>query len=84
MLESHRRICKSKWNNTPLKGPIAGPECGLPFITLCNSNKMIGMAEVDLSVYRVDTVGKVILFAVYAVRNECIQPIVCFSKFEVN
>ena len=45
---------------------------------------MIGMAEVDLSVYRVDTVGKVILFAVYAVRNECIQPIVCFSKFEVN
>ena len=40
--------------------------------------------RVDVIKGRVDTVGKVILFAVYAVRNECIQPSVCFTKFEVN
>ena len=40
--------------------------------------------HLDAGKLRVDTVGKVILFAVYAVRNECIQPSVCFTKFEVN
>ena len=36
----------AEWHNKPFKGTIAGAECGLPFVTFCNADKIIGIAEI--------------------------------------
>ena len=47
MLESCRSIGKSEGYNKPFKRTIAGSERGFPFITICNTDKVIGMSEVN-------------------------------------
>jgi len=42
------RISESEKHNTPFKGALVGPECGFPFIAFADSDKMIGMLEVNV------------------------------------
>ena len=45
-LEGRWSIGQSEWHNKPFKGTIAGVECGLPFVTFRNADKIIGIAEI--------------------------------------
>ena len=47
MLESCRSIGKSEGHNEPFKRTVAGAESGFPFITIHNTDKVIGMSEID-------------------------------------
>ena len=47
MLESCRSIGKSKWHNEPFEGTIAGVESGFPFITVHDTDEVIGMSEIN-------------------------------------
>ena len=47
MLESCRSVGKSKEHNEPFKRTIAGSESSFPFITICNTDKVIGMSEIN-------------------------------------
>ena len=47
MLESCGSIGKSEGHNEPFKRTIAGVESSFPFITICNTDKVIGMSEID-------------------------------------
>ena len=50
MLESCRSIGKSEGHNEPFKRTIVGLEHGFPFITVCNTDEVIGMSEIDGSI----------------------------------
>src|ERR1700731_1041533 len=45
VLESGRCICEPKGHHTPFKGSVSGAECGLPFITLGDTDQVICMLE---------------------------------------
>ena len=47
-LESCRSICQAKGHDIPLKGTIPCAEHGFPFITFCNADQMVCMAEINL------------------------------------
>ena len=47
MLESCRSIGKSKGHNEPFKRTIAGSESSFPFITVHNTDEVIGMSEIN-------------------------------------
>ena len=47
MLESCGSIGKSEGHNEPFKRTIAGAESGFPFITIHNTDEVIGMSEID-------------------------------------
>jgi len=47
-LEGGWKISKSERQNTSFKGTIAGLECDFPFITFTDSDKMVGMLEVNV------------------------------------
>ena len=47
MLESCESIGKSEGHNEPFKRTIAGAESGFPFITVPNTDKVIGMSEIN-------------------------------------
>ena len=47
MLESCGSIGKSKGHNKPFKRTIVGSESGFPFITDRNTDKVIGMSEIN-------------------------------------
>ena len=47
MLESCGSIGKSKGHNELFKKTIAGAESGFPFITVHNTDKVIGMSEIN-------------------------------------
>jgi len=42
------RISESKRLNTPFKGAIVGLECGFPFVTFVDLDKMTGMSEINV------------------------------------
>ena len=42
------RIGESKRHYTPFKGAIASSECGFPCITFADSDKMVGVSEVNV------------------------------------
>ena len=42
------RIGESERHYTPFKGAIASSECGFPFVTFVDLDKMVGMSEVDV------------------------------------
>ena len=44
------RVGETERHNQPFKRPVASPECGLPFVSVGNADKMIGMPEVDFGV----------------------------------
>ena len=48
LLKGGWRISESKRHNTPFNGAIVGPECDFPFVTFADSDKMIGMSEVNV------------------------------------
>ncbi|KIO07408.1 hypothetical protein M404DRAFT_137067 [Pisolithus tinctorius Marx 270] len=50
LLESRRRISQTEWHYLPLVRTITSAECHFPFISVCNADQMIGMAEVDLGI----------------------------------
>ncbi|KIO01521.1 hypothetical protein M404DRAFT_149767 [Pisolithus tinctorius Marx 270] len=50
MLEGRRRISQTEWHYLPLVRTITSAECCFPFISVCDADQMIGMAEVDLGV----------------------------------
>ena len=47
MLESCGSIGKSKGHNEPFKRTIAGLESGFPFITIRNTDEVIGVSEIN-------------------------------------
>ena len=47
MLESCRSIGKSEGHNKPFKRTIVGSERSFPFITIHNTDKVIGMLEIN-------------------------------------
>ena len=47
MLESCGSIGKSEGHNEPFKRTIVGSESSFPFITVCNTDKVIGMSEIN-------------------------------------
>ena len=49
-LESGRSVSETERHNQPFKRPVASPECGLPFVSVGDADKMIGMPEVDFGV----------------------------------
>ncbi|KIM50275.1 hypothetical protein SCLCIDRAFT_145931, partial [Scleroderma citrinum Foug A] len=49
-LESCRCICQAKGHDIPLEGTIP-PEHSFPFITFCNADQMVCMAEIN---FRID------------------------------
>ncbi|KIO07652.1 hypothetical protein M404DRAFT_136010 [Pisolithus tinctorius Marx 270] len=62
LLESHRRVSQTEWHYPPLVRTITSAECRFPFISVCDADQMIGMAEIDLGVdfsaaWRVKQVG---------------------------
>ena len=50
MLESGRCIGESERHYTPFKGAVASLESCLPFVTLLDSDQMVGMLEVDFQI----------------------------------
>ncbi|KIN98462.1 hypothetical protein M404DRAFT_157730, partial [Pisolithus tinctorius Marx 270] len=50
LLEGCRRISQTEWHYPPLVRTIMSAECHFPFISICDVDQMIGMAEVDLGV----------------------------------
>ncbi|KIN99131.1 hypothetical protein M404DRAFT_155989, partial [Pisolithus tinctorius Marx 270] len=49
-LESHRCVSQTEGHYLPLVRTITSAESGFPFISVCDADQMIGMAEVDLCV----------------------------------
>ncbi|KIM63316.1 hypothetical protein SCLCIDRAFT_117979, partial [Scleroderma citrinum Foug A] len=49
-LESRRSICQAKGHDIPLEGTILHVKCGFPFITFCNADQVVHMAEINLRV----------------------------------
>ena len=49
-LESHRSICQAEGHDIPLEGTIPCVERGFPFITFCNADQVVRMAEINLRV----------------------------------
>ncbi|KIN96462.1 hypothetical protein M404DRAFT_162931 [Pisolithus tinctorius Marx 270] len=49
-LEGCRCISQTEWHYPPLVRTITSAECHFPFISVCDADQMIGMAEVDLGV----------------------------------
>ncbi|KIO00453.1 hypothetical protein M404DRAFT_152859 [Pisolithus tinctorius Marx 270] len=49
-LEGHRRISQTEWHYPPLVRTITSAESHFPFISICDVDQMIGMAEVDLGI----------------------------------
>ncbi|KIM66530.1 hypothetical protein SCLCIDRAFT_110598, partial [Scleroderma citrinum Foug A] len=53
-LKSHGSISQAKGHDIPLEGTIPHAECyaqcGLPFITFCNADQVVCMAEINLRV----------------------------------
>ena len=47
MLECGRSVSKSEWHNEPFKGAVTCPECGLPFVTIGDSDEVVGVSEVN-------------------------------------
>ncbi|KIM68185.1 hypothetical protein SCLCIDRAFT_106247, partial [Scleroderma citrinum Foug A] len=47
-LKSCRGISQAKRHDIPFEGPISRVEHGLPFITFCNADQMVCVAEIDL------------------------------------
>ena len=43
-------VSKTKRHYQPLKGPVTSLESGLPLISICNSDKMVSMLEINLGV----------------------------------
>ncbi|KIN98417.1 hypothetical protein M404DRAFT_157768, partial [Pisolithus tinctorius Marx 270] len=61
-LKSHRHISQTEGHYPPLVRTITSAESGFPFISVCDADQMIGMAEVNLCVdfvaaWRVKQVG---------------------------
>ena len=50
VLEGGRCIGEAERHDIPFKQTIAGPEGCLPFVTFSDTDKVIGMAEIDLGV----------------------------------
>ena len=42
------RVGESERHYTPFEGAIASSECGFPFVTFADSDKMVGVSEVDM------------------------------------
>ncbi|KIO05700.1 hypothetical protein M404DRAFT_140419 [Pisolithus tinctorius Marx 270] len=49
-LEGCRCISQTEWHYPPLVRTITSAECCFPFISVCDVDQMIGMAEVDLGI----------------------------------
>ncbi|KIO03918.1 hypothetical protein M404DRAFT_144465, partial [Pisolithus tinctorius Marx 270] len=49
-LEGCRHISQTEWHYLPLVRTITSAECCFPFISICDADQMIGMAEVDLGI----------------------------------
>ena len=49
-LESCRSICQAEGHDIPLKGTIPRAEHGFPFITFCNADQVVRVAEINLRV----------------------------------
>ena len=49
-LESSRCIGKSEGHHKPFKQAIASAECSLPFITVHDADKVVGMSKIDLCI----------------------------------
>ena len=49
-LKSHRGVSQAEGHDIPLKGPIPRAECGFPFITFCNADQVVCIAEINLRV----------------------------------
>ena len=49
-VESHRSICQAKGHDIPLEGTIPHAERGFPFITFCNADQVVCVAEINLRV----------------------------------
>ena len=50
LLESCGSICQAKGHDIPLEGTIPYAECSFPFITFCNVDQVVRMAEINLRV----------------------------------
>ncbi|KIM67511.1 hypothetical protein SCLCIDRAFT_107914, partial [Scleroderma citrinum Foug A] len=50
LLESCRSICQAEGHDIPLEGTILHVECGFPFITFCNVDQMVCVAEINLRI----------------------------------
>ena len=48
LLKSHRGVSQAERHDIPFEGPISRAECGLPFITFCNVDQMVCVAEINL------------------------------------
>ncbi|KIM57252.1 hypothetical protein SCLCIDRAFT_130827, partial [Scleroderma citrinum Foug A] len=48
LLKSHRGISQAERHDIPFEGPILHAERGLPFITFCNADQMVCVAEINL------------------------------------
>ncbi|KIO01585.1 hypothetical protein M404DRAFT_149669 [Pisolithus tinctorius Marx 270] len=49
-LEGRRCVSQTEWHYPPLIRTITSAECCFPFISVCDADQMIGMAEVDLGI----------------------------------
>ena len=49
-LKSRRGVSQAERHDIPFEGPISCAECGLPFITFCNADQMVRVAEINLQV----------------------------------
>ena len=49
-MESGWCVSETKRHNKPFKGTITSAECGFPFITFSNADKVIGVSEINSSV----------------------------------
>ena len=47
MLKSCGSIGKSEGHNKPFKRTVAGVESSFPFITICNTDEVIGVSEIN-------------------------------------
>ena len=50
MLECGRSVSKSEWHDEPFKGAITCLECSLPFVTIGDSDEVVGVSEVNSGV----------------------------------
>ena len=47
-LKSCRGVSQAERHDIPFEGPISHAERGLPFITFCNADQMVCVAEINL------------------------------------
>ena len=52
VLKSCQCISQTEEHNTPFKGAVAGVEGGFPFVTFTDSNKVVGMLQVNFGIHR--------------------------------